>query len=473
MVLLSHSSGDTEHSERYISEGTSELSDEKRSLALFVKQVMNVFLKNHEYEIKVVSAKEDEVIALKKYTSVLPHAQLYVLIEAKSISNQVTRLAKFINKNIFVVNPNLICWTEGNFCRTSVSEMSISQKSDLSDFNRNVIFRKSKTILPLWLDKYLFEELGALYAPEHSRYEYNLDLNEDELKVYLGTYFPRSYAEMFCIFDNIFQNNAIQQVYCNKKNINIFDFCCGTGGELIGLLSAIDKYFQDEKYINVVVCDGNELALGYLHKIMDKASSLSKHKYKFLAIHKEIHNLDDVENLDIPYNSFDIELCDKVCCEFISHGVNKLSYEYLAGYLSKKICYDGLLVILDVTTRCEDTMMFYPQMMNLQINNFLRNSNDFETLLPLSCATYKDCNIPCFTQQTFRVTHLQKRNDESRVCYRIICHKELKKYLQPNSSGKNKKYIINPIRYQQKADGAYCDNSTENINKVDSFNINN
>lgn len=68
---------------------------------------------------------------------------------------------------------------------------------DSDESNKKVAFRKSKTVLPLWLDKFLFEELGANYAPEHTRYEYNLDLDENELKVYLGTYFPRSYAEVF------------------------------------------------------------------------------------------------------------------------------------------------------------------------------------------------------------------------------------------------------------------------------------
>ena len=474
MVSLSHSSGETKHTERYVSEVISDLSDEKRSLALFVKQVMNVLLKGRKYGAKVISAKEFETVDLEGETNELPQAQLYVLIEAENISNQVTKLAKFINKNIFVVNPNLICWAEGDTIESSLSEKSVSKIPEKSDTDKKVVFRKSKTTLPLWLDKFLFEELSAQYAPEHTRYEYNLDLNEDELKVYLGTYFPRSYAEMFCIFDNMFQNEAVWQVYNNKKEIKIFDFCSGTGGELIGLLSAMDKYFQNEKIINIVVCDGNELALSYLRKIIEKAVGLSKHKYKFLPIHKEISNIDDVERLDIPFNSFDIELCDKVCCEFISHGVYKQSYEYLADYLSSRISNDGLLVILDVTTKCEETRMFYPQMMNLQINNFVRASDDFETLLPLSCATYEDCNIPCFTQQTFKVTHMRKKDDESRVCYRIICHKEFKKQLLSNAfATTDKAYVINPIRFQQNADGAYCNNSKENKEIIDSFNINN
>lgn len=451
------------------------ISEERRSLALFVKQVMGVVLKGYEFKVRVISAGEQEAIELRESINALKSYQLYVLIEANKIFEQVTKIEKFTNKSVFVVNQNLICLAEKEIVNaTSIEETSnqTSKQFDIGESNKKVTFRKSKTVLPLWLDKYLFEELGAKYAPEHTRYEYNLDLNENELKVYLGTYFPRSYAEIFCIFDNVFQNKSIWQVYKNKKDINIFDFCSGTGGELIGLLSAFDKYFHDGKNINVIVCDGNEKALDYLHKIIDKEASLSRHKYNFLSIHKEIRNFDDVENLDIPSCSFDIELCDKVCCEFVSHGVNKQSYEYLASFLSERLSEDGLLVMLDVTTKCEETMMFYPQMMNSQINNFVRSSNEIETLLPLSCAIYKDCKISCFTQQTFRVTHVRKKDDESRVSYRILCHKGFKDYLMLNSLANNKTYIINPIRYQRNAEGAYCNNSIGNEEIVDSFNIN-
>ena len=446
MVLSPHSHCNIGHSERTQSEDS--LTDEKRSLALFVRQVMSACLKGYEYKVRVISADEQEAIELNESINALKPYQLYALIEAKNVLEQVAKVEKFTNKRVFVVNQNLICLAEGENIGAVNSEGTsnqISKHLDIDESNKRVAFRKSKTVLPLWLDKYLFEELGAQYAPEHTRYEYNLDLNENELKVYLGTYFPRSYAEIFCIFDNIFQNKYIYQAYKNKRDINIFDFCCGTGGELIGLLSALDKYFHDGKNINVIVCDGNEKALDYLHKIIDKAASLSRHKYRF---------------------------CDKVCCEFISHGVNKKSYEYLASFLSKKLSKDGLLVMLDVTTKCEGTMMFYPQMMNLQINKFVRESSEIETLLPLSCATYKDCRIPCFTQQTFRVTHMQKKDDESRVSYRMLCHKGFKEYLMSNNFTKSKTHIINPIRYQQNVEGAYCNNSKGNKDFIDSFNIN-
>lgn len=265
MVLSPHPHCNIGHSERTQSEDS--LTDEKRSLALFVRQVMSVCLKGYEYKVRVISADEQEAIELNESINALKPYRLYVLIEAKNVLEQVAKVEKFTNKRVFVVNQNLICLAEGENIGAVNSEGTsnqISMNLDIDESNKRVAFRKSKTVLPLWLDKYLFEELGAQYAPEHTRYEYNLDLDENELKVYLGTYFPRSYAEIFCIFDNIFQNKYIYQAYKNKKDINIFDFCCGTGGELIGLLSALDKYFHDGKNINVIVCDGNAKALDYL-----------------------------------------------------------------------------------------------------------------------------------------------------------------------------------------------------------------
>lgn len=447
----------------------SDLSDEKDDLAMFVKQIVGVLLKDYEYEVRILSRDEWVAEELPYNDDVQASSFLYVLIKAKDISMQMQRIATFANRNVHIINSNLIYWIEGEHTVDSLPKLNSVRATEKKE---HVVFRKSKTILPSWLDNYLFEELGAQYAPGHSRYEYNLNLNGDELKVYLGTYFPRSYSEMFCIFDNMFQNPYIWQVFDTKKNIKIFDFCSGTGGELIGLLSAIDKYYSGRKNIQIIASDGNALALDYLHKIVVRAAIVSKHHCQLVTIHQEIKNIKDIEALSVPCESPDIVLCDKVCCEFISHGICRNSYALLADYLSKRLSHEGLLIILDVTTKCEETGLFYPQMMNRQINNFVRNSNEFETLLPLSCGTYKNCDISCFAQQTFYVTHLQKSNDESRVCYHVLCRKKLKENFT-TSNLQNKAYVINPIRYRKNTDGAYCTYSEEKQEIIDSFNLNN
>lgn len=89
MVLSPHSHCSIEHSERILSEET--LTDEKRSLTLFVKQVMSVCLKGYEYKIRVISADEQEAVELKESVKALEPYQLYVLIEAKMCSNRLLK----------------------------------------------------------------------------------------------------------------------------------------------------------------------------------------------------------------------------------------------------------------------------------------------------------------------------------------------------------------------------------------------
>ena len=93
MVLSPHSHCSIEQSERILSEET--LTDEKRSLALFVKQVMSVCLKGYEYKIRVISADEQEAVELKESVKALEPYQLYVLIEAKNVLEHVTKVEKF------------------------------------------------------------------------------------------------------------------------------------------------------------------------------------------------------------------------------------------------------------------------------------------------------------------------------------------------------------------------------------------
>lgn len=81
MVLSPHSHCNIEHSERTQSEDS--LTDEKRSLALFVRQVMSACLKGYEYKVRVISADEQEAIELNESINALKPYQLYVLIEAK------------------------------------------------------------------------------------------------------------------------------------------------------------------------------------------------------------------------------------------------------------------------------------------------------------------------------------------------------------------------------------------------------
>lgn len=75
--------------------------------------------------------------------------------------------------------------------------------------------------LPKWLDDLIFNELGAIYRPMNSDMT-NIDDNKEKTLNYLGTYFPRSYAEAFCIFTKFFKEN--NPSFLQKEELSIIDY---------------------------------------------------------------------------------------------------------------------------------------------------------------------------------------------------------------------------------------------------------
>ena len=92
---------------------------------------------------------------------------------------------------------------------------------------------RAKLELPSWLDDYIFEELGAKYCRSNADMTV-IDWDKADVLNYLGTYFPRSYVEAFCIFEDYFRRET---GLLERERIAVFDFGSGTGGEIIGLLT--------------------------------------------------------------------------------------------------------------------------------------------------------------------------------------------------------------------------------------------
>lgn len=106
--------------------------------------------------------------------------------------------------------------------------------------------------LPEWLDNLIYEEIGANYnCINKNMVVLGWDMNE--ILSYLGTYFPRSFTESYFIFK---KNAFLQKEYLeNKKFISIFDFGCGTGGELVGLVLAIKEKYPTVDTIKIKALD--------------------------------------------------------------------------------------------------------------------------------------------------------------------------------------------------------------------------
>ena len=221
-------------------------------------------------------------------------------------------LQGFIHKEVFKKN-NHYYWFEGEpiINKVPTDECVVEPSNTQPVYNLKV-----KTRLSAWLDNYIFGSLNAEYAPDFQRFEYNLNLSHEDNLKYLGTYFPRSYAETFCIFDNVFTNELIKSKYALKTEVSILSVGCGTGGDIMGLLTIINKHFTSIKRINVVAVDGNEDALKILSQIIEQAN---RQFHKEVALSTRQVVFDRINAIDIN-SSFDFIITSKLINEIINKG---------------------------------------------------------------------------------------------------------------------------------------------------------
>ena len=364
------------------------------------------------------------------------------------------RLQEFIHKDIFE-SDNQYYWFEGERGEC-VQNNDISIAPSSIKINEKL---KTNTRLPSWLDNFIFGTLHAEYAPDFQRFEYNLNLQHEDSLKYLGSYFPRSYAETFCIFNNLFCNEAIKAKYSLLTETSILSVGCGTGGDIVGLLTAINKYLPSIKRINVVAVDGNNNALNILSQIISQASQQFR-KEIFLTTKQVV--FDSISAIDVE-TSFDFIITSKMVNEIINKGNGSWDnsyYDFTTAY-SPMLKESGIMMILDVTTKV-GVSEFCPILLNRQINRFVYEHPDFISILPIPCSGKENCQVQCFSQKEFSVSHSKFSNDKSRVAYRILVKKVFSQGLQLRQE--NIQYQIQEDRCCGQgaiiADGFYLPNTT-------------
>jgi hypothetical protein len=371
---------------------------------------------------------------------------------------EIKKLQSFLGKPIFEIE-NHIYWFDGN--RTvaiGLAEIEILPERT----EKKIDCLKTRTALPAWLDDFIFDHLNAEYAPDFKTFGYNLDSTKEDNLKYLGTYFPRSYAESFCIFDNIFQNMNYQNTLSENKSLNILSVGCGTGGDLIGLLTIVEKYCHNVSEIKIWAIDGNEEALEIFENIIRQFRFQTSKIIELHVIKNIFPSILDVDLQQIKEYTFDFILSFKMICEIILSGAgsNDNSYFDFVMKFTPLLSSKGLCLLLDVTTKAEHNNSFNPILMNWQVNQALLKLEIFQTLLPLPCNFYEQvCMEQCFTQQKFQVSHKQKTNDISKVCYRVIGRVEFINRLV--SRRKNVKYILQTDK--QNMTTAFCPHSIGEI----------
>ncbi len=387
----------------------------KEVLENHIKDILSTLKLEESFE--VYECNNDDIPNWAKYIQIT-HEYLIIVKE----SSNIEKLQKFIQREVYQ-NENGIFWFDGDRIERINSTKDEKVKIYPIESENIIEYLKTETRLPKWLDDYIFDDLEAEYCPDFKRFEYNLDLNENENLKYLGTYFPRSYAESFCIFDNIFQNKQYRKNISQKESLNILSIGCGTGGDLIGLITVIQKYNPKISNINIWAVDGNSDALSILEKVVNKFNILHSKNIKLTTINTVFNSIEEIDIVEFSIYSYDYIITFKMICEIISAGRGRYDnsyYDFSIKFL-RLLSESGLCILLDVTTKAEHIDIFNPILMNLQVNRALRELKEYQTLLPLSCNKNENrCFVQCFTQQKFYVSHKAKVNDLSKVSYRIV-----------------------------------------------------
>ena len=258
--------------------------------------------------------------------------------------------------------------------------------------------------LPNWLDELIFETLGAKYCRSNADMTV-IDWDKNDILNYLGTYFPRSYAEAYTIFSSFLRTNP--NYLSDKKSISLFDFGCGTGGEIIGLLTAISECRKNITDVKVVAFDGNQHALRLYESVLDTFRNKERIQITNRIAPIEIDDFYDLEILDsVLREDYDLIISFKAICEFVTkqrfEEVNP--YKHIAETFLPKLKDDGLMLLVDVTTYNDTSQEWLPKMMDAGLRE---------------C----DCRIIAQNEgynQAYYVTHSRKRDDVSKEAWRMI-----------------------------------------------------
>ena len=129
-------------------------------------------------------------------------------------------------------------------------------------------------------------------------------------------YFPRTLCETFFIFDQAFKHSEAQF----KEIINILSLGCGSGGDIIGLLMAIEANFEKKVKVSIVAYEINDNAYQcFLNNLEQAKKTLKKVEVVNNVVRKnDPILLKDDESLQVDTSThFDYVLCSKMVNEIM------------------------------------------------------------------------------------------------------------------------------------------------------------
>ena len=261
--------------------------------------------------------------------------------------------------------------------------------------------------LPVWLDSFIFDELHARYAPSCMNMTV-IDWGREDILRYLGTYFPRSFAESYSIFSSYF---AQSKYLSSKKSLSVFDFGCGTGGELIGLLMALQEQSDRAMPIKVHALDGNIHAVRILERIIEKFRKVSNVNVEMrlapLTI-DDFYDLDVIRN--VLHEGCDVFLTFKAICEFVTKEQfeRRNPYTHVLKTFRPWLNSGAITCLADITTYNDTVREWLPKMMDKGVVD----------------ACFQVLGRNGGFNEAFSVSHSRRICDQSKIAWRLLANKE-------------------------------------------------
>jgi len=289
--------------------------------------------------------------------------------------------------------------------------------------------------LPKELDQILFNEMGGYYQ-KGTNVDVNINNSEDDNKRYIGTYFPRSFAEAFTIMNDIYEQDLIKMSINSRQQINILDIGTGTGGNVIGMMEFFRSIGLNSEKITFYTLEGNSNAIEMQKRIFNSYNE--KYSTKFI-LNNTLMRFTSAATLNSQIEiflkqkglTFDFITSFKFLSEFYSLDYNQAKgiYTYTVKTLQKFLAPQSFLILFDLVSGNMDRNRprpFTTQIMSDELNDYTKLPEALlNCILPVCCGKWGvTCNKRmCYIERQFGVQHSRKANDLSKGCYRVMTEK--------------------------------------------------
>ena len=297
--------------------------------------------------------------------------------------------------------------------------------------SRSIVLR-----LPPVLDD-LLASLNAGYSRMPMGVRQGLHADDAHNRIYLGTYFPRSFGEWGLLWAELLAHEPVRRRFLAKEEIDLVSFGSGTGGDVMGALYAIQNEGLPVRRVRIYSFDGNADALEKQRTLLDGLRRAGEFSFALdFECRPFTWGLDRVsfrqscEELRafLPAQA-DLVQASKWLVEFYNYQNTQCNNLHAAqGILSdflrfaeRLVAPTSMVAIADVTT--SDCGRWFPTILNGESNDYLAQGGGLRTISPIPCA-FQQGNCPtahtCYTRRAFNVSSRFCVADNSQLCYRVF-----------------------------------------------------